>query len=95
MWTDVDVACQTDRFRKSSKTLILAVSPDSSREKAEEDLPMKLLDQIRAVARVKHFSYRTEQCYTYWAERYIRHHGIRHPNTMGAAVVEAFLTHLA
>jgi site-specific recombinase XerD len=56
---------------------------------------MKLLDQVRQAARVKHFSYRTEQAYVYWAERYIRFHGIRHPNTMGAAQVEAFLTHLA
>src|SRR5262245_40550182 len=56
---------------------------------------MKLLDQVRQVARVKHFSYRTEQCYVHWAERYIRFHGIRHPNTMGAPEVEAFLTHLA
>jgi len=31
----------------------------------------------------------------YWAERYIRHHGIRHPNTMGAPEIEQFLTHLA
>jgi len=56
---------------------------------------MKLLDRIRQAARAKHFSYRTEQCYVYWAERYIRFHGIRHPDTMGEAQVEAFLTHLA
>ena len=56
---------------------------------------MKLLDQVRQLARVKHFSYRTEQAYAYWIERYIRYHGIRHPQTMGAAEAEAFLTHLA
>lgn len=56
---------------------------------------MKLLDRVRHTARVKHFSYRTEQCYVYWAERFIRYHGIRHPDTMGASEVEAFLTHLA
>jgi integron integrase len=56
---------------------------------------MKLLDRLRQVARVKHFSYRTEQAYAYWAERYIRFHGIRHPTAMGAAEVEQFLTHLA
>ena len=54
---------------------------------------MKLLDQVRQVARVKHFSYRTEQTYAYWAERYIRFHGIRHPNTKGTAEVEQFLPH--
>lgn len=56
---------------------------------------MKLLDHVRHVTRVKHFSYRTEQAYVYWAERYIRFHGIRHPNTMGTAEVEQFLTSLA
>lgn len=56
---------------------------------------MKLLDQARHVARAKHLAYRTEQAYVYWIERYIRFHGIRHPNTMGTTEVEAFLTHLA
>src|SRR3954469_6740561 len=56
---------------------------------------MKLLDRVRHAARVKHFSYRTEQCYVYWAERYIRFHGIRHPDTMGEPEIEAFLTDLA
>jgi site-specific recombinase XerD len=56
---------------------------------------MKLLDQVRQAVRVKHFSYRTEQCYVHWIERFIRFHGIRHPNTMGAPEVESFLTSLA
>jgi hypothetical protein len=56
---------------------------------------VKLPDQVRHTARVKHFSYRTEQAYVSWAERYIRFHHMRHPNTMGAAEVEQFLTHHA
>jgi len=56
---------------------------------------MKLLDQCRQVMRVRHSSYRTEQAYVYWIEKYIRFHGIRHPNAMGAAEVEQYLTHLA
>ncbi len=56
---------------------------------------MKLLEQVRQAARVKHLSYRTEKAYVYWAERYIRFHGIRHPNLMGTAETEQFLTHLA
>jgi hypothetical protein len=53
---------------------------------------MKLLDQVRRTAPVKHFSYRTEQAYVYWPKRYVRFHGIHNPNTMGAAEVEQFLT---
>jgi hypothetical protein len=45
---------------------------------------MKLLDQVRQVARVKHFSYRTEQAYAYWIERYIRFHGIRKQWAVGS-----------
>jgi integron integrase len=56
---------------------------------------MKLLDRVRHAIRVRHFSYRTEQAYVYWIEKFIRYHGIRHPDTMGAPEVEAFLTHLA
>lgn len=56
---------------------------------------MKLLDRVRHVIRTRHLSYRTEQCYVHWVERFIRYHGIRHPDTMGAPEVEAFLSHLA
>src|SRR5262245_51836454 len=56
---------------------------------------MKLLDQVRHAVRAKHYSYRTEQAYVFWIERFIRHHGIRHPGTMGTAEVEQFLAHLA
>jgi site-specific recombinase XerD len=56
---------------------------------------MKLLEQVRQTARAKHFSYRTGKAYVYWAERYIRFHGIRHPNVMGTGEIEQFLTHLA
>jgi hypothetical protein len=58
-------------------------------------LALKLLGQVRPVARVKHFSSRTEQAYVYWAERFIRFHGIRHPDLMAAPEIEAFLTLLA
>jgi site-specific recombinase XerD len=55
----------------------------------------KLLDQIRDAIRLKHYSYRTEKTYVHWARRYILFHNKRHPATMGAPEIEAFLTHLA
>jgi integron integrase len=55
----------------------------------------KLLDQVRDRLRVKHYSIRTESSYLGWIKRYILFHGKRHPKSMGAAEVEAFLTHLA
>ena len=55
----------------------------------------KLLDQMRARLRVKHYSIRTERVYCEWVRRFIRFHQYRHPAEMGAAEVEAFLTDLA
>ncbi|GAB6141650.1 integron integrase [Methylosoma difficile] len=57
--------------------------------------PPKLLDQVRAKIRLKHYSIRTEQAYTDWIRRFILHFGKRHPREMGAAEVEQFLSHLA
>ncbi len=55
----------------------------------------RLLDQVRDRIRRKHYSIRTEQVYVDWIRRFVLHHNKRHPRDMGAAEVEAFLTHLA
>lgn len=60
-----------------------------------ENTPPKLLDQVLARIRVKHYSRRTEQAYLSWIKRYILHHGKRHPRDLGAVDVESFLSHLA
>ena len=57
--------------------------------------PPKLLDQVRAKIRLKHYSIRTEQAYANWIKRYILHFGKRHPRDLGASEVEQFLTYLA
>ena len=62
---------------------------------AESGKGKKLLDQMRDVMRVKHYSFRTEQTYCDWVERFIRFHGMRHPRDLGEPEVAAFLTHLA
>jgi site-specific recombinase XerD len=56
---------------------------------------MKLEDQIREVMRFKHYSLRTEESYVGWYRQFVYFHGLRHPGEMGAAEVEAFLSHLA
>jgi integron integrase len=50
---------------------------------------------MRTHLRTRHYSIRTEQAYLDWARRFILFHGKRHPQEMGAAEVEAFLSHLA
>jgi len=54
-----------------------------------------LLERLRIHLRTRHYSIRTEQAYIDWARRFIVYHGKRHPQDMGAAEVEAFLSHLA
>ena len=60
-----------------------------------QERPKKLLDQVRDAIRLKHYAYRTEETYVQWIKRYILFHNKRHPNEMGTAEIEAFLTHLA
>ena len=55
----------------------------------------RLLDQLRAELRVRHYSLRTESVYVDWVRRFIFFHGKRHPRGLGAAEVGAFLSHLA
>lgn len=55
----------------------------------------KLLDRLRDRLRLKHYSIRTEQQYVHWVKRFVFFHDKKHPQTMGAAEVTAFLTHLA
>lgn len=55
----------------------------------------KLPDQVRAVARARHLSHRTEDTYHNFIKRFILFHNKRHPKEMGAAEISDFLTHLA
>jgi integron integrase len=57
--------------------------------------PPRLLDQVRELIRVRHYSIRTEQAYVQWIRRFILFHGKRHPRDMGAPEVTAFLSDLA
>ena len=57
--------------------------------------PPRLMDQVRARMRVKHYSVRTERAYAGWIRRFILANGRRHPSGLGGPEVEAFLTLLA
>jgi integron integrase len=55
----------------------------------------RLLDRVREIIRIKHYSIRTEQAYLHWIRRYILFHGKRHPQELGAAELTTFLSDLA
>jgi hypothetical protein len=55
----------------------------------------RLLDQVREVLRLKHYSLRTEETYVGWIKRFIFFHQKRHPREMGESEIVAFLSDLA
>ena len=55
----------------------------------------RLIEELRQALRSKHYSRRTEQSYCNWVKRFLRFHRMRHPDRMGEAEINAFLSHLA
>jgi integron integrase len=55
----------------------------------------RLLDEVRAVARMRHLSIRTEKAYVSWIRRFIFFHQKRHPREMSEVEIRAFISHLA
>ncbi|MBY6222771.1 phage integrase N-terminal SAM-like domain-containing protein [Marinobacter nauticus] len=60
------------------------ISPQSTR----------FLDRLRNFIRLRGLAYKTEKTYVFWIKRFIRFHGRKHPESMGTAEVEVFLSHL-
>lgn len=57
--------------------------------------PREVLDAVRLMLRVKHYSIRTEHAYLGWIRRYIAESGRRHPKELDGRAMGAFLTRLA
>lgn len=65
------------------------------KEKFLPNPKLKLREQLGEVMRFKHFSHRTESAYWCWIRGFILFHQKRHPRELGAAEVQAYLSHLA
>jgi len=76
-----------------------ASGSESGREhrprEAEQRPGLSLLGALRERLRCMHYSLRTEEAYVFWVRHYLRWAWHRHPRTMGAAEVQAFLSMLA
>jgi hypothetical protein len=57
---------------------------------------LKLMDQVREVMRLRHYSIRTERCYCDWIRRYIKFHKMQRRASLdgGESKIEAFLSDL-
>jgi integron integrase len=64
---------------------------------ARRSQPPKLLDEVRHVLRLHHYSIHTERSYVEWIVRFVRFHGMRSRADLFPAEpkIEAFLTDLA
>jgi integron integrase len=82
---DIELASSIHQYHEHATTQELEMN----------ERPKKLLDQMRDIIRVKHYSIRTEEAYVGWARRYILFHDKCHPREMGSPEITAFLTHLA
>ena len=77
------------------------IQPGSPRRRPVEAIvpnpKLKLMDQVREVLRLKHYSIRTERCYCGWIRRYVRFHNMRAREDLSAAEskIEMFLSDLA
>ena len=55
----------------------------------------RLFDEVRAVARMRHLSIRTEQSYVNWIKRFVLFHQEKHPRDMSEHEIREFISHLA
>lgn len=71
--------------------------PSPGRERIIPNPKLKLLDQVREVMRLKHYSIRTERCYCDWVRRYVRFHEMKSRSHLDGAEgkIERFLSDLA
>jgi integron integrase len=54
-----------------------------------------LLQKVRTVIRLKHYSLRTEQTYIYWIQAFLKYHHFQNPLRLGKQEANSFLSHLA
>lgn len=55
----------------------------------------ELQRRVRACVRARGYSKRTEEAYWMWTHRFVRFHGIRHPEELGVPEVRGYLQFLA
>ncbi len=70
------------------------MTPEAPGARAAAAAP-RLMERMQKALRSRHYSARTEKAYCAWVRRFIRFHGMRHPDDMAEAEINAFLTHLA
>ena len=55
----------------------------------------KLLERVRQVMRLRHYSYQTEKSYSYWIRNFVRFHNYQSLDQLCAQDIEPYLSYLA
>jgi hypothetical protein len=66
--------------------------PDSANVIGKLIARPRLRERVHEEIRRRNYSRRTEKSYWFWIRWFFRHHGLRHPEQMGAAKAESFLS---
>ena len=74
-----------------------SIAPKSATSGPPSSHKPRLLEELRALMRRRHYSIHTERSYRDWVKRYVAFHGMERREDLwpGEPKVEAFLTHLA
>ena len=86
---------EIENFYTPSMAFLQNRVPVHSIHEPHRKMKPKLMDMVREALRTRHYSKRTEQAYCRWIVQFVRFHGTRHPNEMGEAEINTFLTDLA
>jgi len=73
----------------------VADDPDPRPKLSRNEGPYCLIAMVRRRARLRRLSPRTEEAYVAWIKRYLRFHGLKHPQLLAEKEVTSYLTHLA
>ena len=87
----------TSEGNQLQKAMAAAGGPGSDFVAVIPNPKLKLLEQVREVLRLRHYSIRTEQSYCDWIRRYVKFHQMHSREELlpGEAKIELFLSDLA
>jgi hypothetical protein len=88
------VPSQTRREQERFVSMLVTPKPAENGDSPTQH-SSRLLDQVRAAIRFRHYSLRTEDTYLHWIKRFILVHEKRHPAEMGEQEIGQFLSALA
>ncbi|HEX9757354.1 MAG TPA: phage integrase N-terminal SAM-like domain-containing protein [Nitrospiria bacterium] len=80
-WWGFQAVLPNTRYQRSQGAITQTYMPDATRSQQP-----KLLDEVRKVLRLHHYSIHTERSYVDWIVRFVRFHCMRSREDQGAKI---------